>query len=62
VAAVIAALHSMDRVEVHSLRVTKDDEDTIVQADLRSSSPSLLRERLAELAERPDVEDVETGS
>ena len=53
---VIGALHELEGVEIRSLSVRSSDRGCVVQADMNGTD---LEARLAELAERPDVGDVD---
>ena len=58
---VVTAVHQLDGVEVRSLSIDRDDDETVIEADLRASSETVLEERLAELAVLEGVTEIDDG-
>ena len=58
---VVTAVHQLEGVEVRSLSIDRDDDETVIEADLRASSETVLEERLAELAVLEGVTEIDDG-
>jgi putative Mg2+ transporter-C (MgtC) family protein len=58
---VMAALHRLDGVEVRWVSVVKVDDETELHAELEAGDETNVDTRLAELAQRADVVEVDTA-
>lgn len=58
---VMAALHRLEQVEVKWVQVVKVEDDIELHAEVRSEGETPIDARLAELAQRPDVVEVDTA-